>query len=149
MKFEMTKVKTFTGREGVGFNAVLLADGKKVADVSDMANGGCYDWYWVERNSAASVEFTKQAKAAFPEDKFEVEDSLASRLVDIFTMMQTLKRRIKKGYTLYVLPKHKQGAYIQTAEKVEDIQKKVPNATILNLIIEDSTAIAKALKFPS
>ena len=46
MKVEVRKVKSFRGREGLGFNAELVVDGKKVAFVIDEGSGGAlrFDW---------------------------------------------------------------------------------------------------------
>lgn len=145
MKFEMMKVKTFRGREGHGFNGTLMADGTKVADVSDMANGGCYDWYWNQNTDAIQAEFKKQAIAAF-HDKFEVEDSLASRLVDNFTMKASMKRAAKK-HTIFVLPTHKEGQYVKTTTAIDIIAAKYPTAVIINRILDDADALRAALKY--
>ncbi|MGD9643840.1 MAG: hypothetical protein AB7V08_14010 [Elusimicrobiales bacterium] len=52
MSYSITKVKTFRGDEGHGFNATLLFNGKPVADVDDMADGGMYRWRWLAKDRA-------------------------------------------------------------------------------------------------
>lgn len=45
-EYTVSKVKTFRGREGYGFNAELLRDGSPIAFVIDEANGGVYHFEW-------------------------------------------------------------------------------------------------------
>lgn len=54
-RYSAEKVKRFTGREGYGFNAELHKDGKKVALVSDMADGGPFDWTWLDRGTNVTI----------------------------------------------------------------------------------------------
>jgi hypothetical protein len=42
--YTLKAIKTFTGREGYGFNANLYKGGKKIGMVRDMADGGCYHY---------------------------------------------------------------------------------------------------------
>ena len=46
--YSVKNIKTFTGSEGKGFNATLYRDGKKIAMVSDMADGGMLRFDWVD-----------------------------------------------------------------------------------------------------
>jgi hypothetical protein len=48
MNFSVKNIKSFNGREGVGYSATLYLDGKKFAEILDDANGGevdvhCFD----------------------------------------------------------------------------------------------------------
>ena len=52
--YKVTKVKTFKGREGEGFNADLLKDGKKVAEVINDASGGEVDFHWLDFKSPSA-----------------------------------------------------------------------------------------------
>lgn len=45
-EYSVSKVKTFRGREGYGFNAELQRGGKPIAFVIDEANGGMYHFEW-------------------------------------------------------------------------------------------------------
>ena len=49
-------IKSFQGNEGLGFNATLYRNGKKVAFVIDDANGGCFSWHFA--NKEAEKELT-------------------------------------------------------------------------------------------
>ena len=44
--YEVKNVKTFTGREGQGFECTLYRNGKSVAKVVNTADGGEIDIYW-------------------------------------------------------------------------------------------------------
>lgn len=46
--FTVKNIKEFRGMEGVGFNADLYMDGKKIAFVIDDANGGPYNFEWLD-----------------------------------------------------------------------------------------------------
>jgi len=50
MNFSVKNIKSFNGREGVGYSATLYLDGKKFAEIFDDANGGevevnCFDYH--------------------------------------------------------------------------------------------------------
>jgi hypothetical protein len=42
MNLTVKNVKTFTGREGIGFNCDLYLDGKQIAQVLNDAGGGMF-----------------------------------------------------------------------------------------------------------
>jgi len=131
-QYQVKNVKTFRGREGQGFNATLYCDGKKVAQVDDSANGGCYDWHWLDwqankvpvtfknyngseytrnatPNEAAFIEFLKSKGL---DGEFEFEDSYVNELVCEFIKMRDYKRWCKKE-TLFRLKseKYEDGAW--------------------------------------
>jgi len=59
-EYAVSKVKTFRGREGYGFNAELLRDGSPIAFVIDEANGGVYHFEWHDcGESRIEVESTR------------------------------------------------------------------------------------------
>ncbi len=49
--YTVNAIKTFNGMEGSGFNANLLRDGKKVAEVIDDASGGPLMIHWADDKS--------------------------------------------------------------------------------------------------
>lgn len=57
-------VKSFIGREGHGFNATLTHNGRKVAFVQDMADGGMYRYDWLAKDRA-QANTDAQAFGAF------------------------------------------------------------------------------------
>lgn len=57
-KYSVKSVKSFMGREGHGCNASLYRDGKKVALVGDMADGGEIDVDWMDcKAPRVKIEF--------------------------------------------------------------------------------------------
>jgi len=48
-KFTVTKVKTFRGHDGLGWNCTLMMDGKPIAEVHDGAYGGEPEFTWLDR----------------------------------------------------------------------------------------------------
>jgi len=111
-EYTVKSVKTFRGREGMGFNATLCRDGKKVALVDDAANGGSYSYHWLDYKEGRKVEVDivnwqgkavkmhctpEQAKfvehvRAHTKETFEPEDRFVVDLVDDFEEAKTLKR---------------------------------------------------------
>lgn len=63
--FTINGLKTFTGTEGYGFNVNLLRDGKKVALIADMADGGPIRIDFIKRDPVVEAEFLAFAKAAY------------------------------------------------------------------------------------
>lgn len=55
-KYSVSKIKTFEGMEGQGYNATLLHDGKAVADFRDDATGGPVWFDWLDRGAKATVK---------------------------------------------------------------------------------------------
>lgn len=54
--YTIASLKTFRGRQGQGFSATLLADGRKVATVTDEANGGAYWFTWLDKAAEAELD---------------------------------------------------------------------------------------------
>lgn len=50
--YTVNAIKSFTGMEGPGFNANLLRDGKKVAEVIDDASGGPLMIHWADEKAS-------------------------------------------------------------------------------------------------
>jgi hypothetical protein len=73
LKYTVAKIKTFRGMEGHGLNAVLLADGKKVADLLDEGCGGMMHFYWIDMNRGGEETkfkaFVEEEKLKIPADK--------------------------------------------------------------------------------
>lgn len=56
MTYSVSGIKSFIGREGHGFNAYLHHDGRKIAFVTDHANGGCLSFDWLEPIAVAGAD---------------------------------------------------------------------------------------------
>jgi hypothetical protein len=92
-------VKNFIGREGHGFNATLYRDGKKIAFVSDMADGGCLRFDWEDRSEAAPFEAYAATQPPLQTHGMVIPcdgDLYASRLVENLSIEKKLKAGLKK-----------------------------------------------------
>ena len=100
--YSVKGVKNFIGEDGRGFNASLYRDGKKIALVSDMADGGPIRFDWDDYKSDEPAKFsayvaslpdsTKDAKLASLD-----EDVYACKLVGIFDMQKKLRAGLAKS----------------------------------------------------
>tara|TARA_Y100000310_G_scaffold120945_1_gene119702 strand:- start:1136 stop:1810 length:675 start_codon:yes stop_codon:yes gene_type:complete len=116
--YEVKGVKSFLGREGYGFNATMYREGKKIAFVMDSADGGMYDWEWVDRKEEAILEMNV---ATLPEQPSGIEgadwtlkidmDWFISGLVEDFENDKTFRTKCKTK-TLFSLHSHQNGEYI-------------------------------------
>jgi len=52
MGYAVKNVKSFQGREGIGYECSLYRDGKRVATVVNTANGGETDFYWKDMDKS-------------------------------------------------------------------------------------------------
>jgi hypothetical protein len=134
--YTIKNVKSFQGREGHGYSCDLYRDGKKVATVTDTANGGSVDFYWLDTGKAPRVPITchnyrdeLHTYNGTPEEKQFVEhadgqtyvspitnkterkdsDIFMSELVDAFENKKRLKR-LCKTKTVFAL-KSQKGEY--------------------------------------
>lgn len=104
--YSVTKVKSFRGMEGQGFNATLLKNGAKVAFVIDEGNGGCYRYEWADgfRETPESEAFAAYAKSLPPmpstfagmEPLDMHDDLLVSILVDRAEIEKKMRNWCKK-----------------------------------------------------
>lgn len=63
-EFNLANVKTFLGRQGHGLNAVIVMDGKPVADVLDEANGGAMRVTWFAGKGPERGQGNEAARSA-------------------------------------------------------------------------------------
>ncbi len=106
--YELRNVKTFMGNEGHGFNAALCRDGNKVADVHDMADGGCYSYYFKEE--AERKMFFEHARKNASTDAIEPWDMLVAGMVDAYLLDKKLRRLCRKE-VLFRLEGNKEGLF--------------------------------------
>jgi hypothetical protein len=105
--YSVAKVKTFRGREGEGFNATLLRDGKAVALVMDEAQGGEYRFEWKdgfrdtkeEKKLEAFIDERRTAVPAKDQDIY-CADIFVGDLVNEFLNDRKF-RRLCKANTVY------------------------------------------------
>ncbi|HCE42885.1 MAG TPA: hypothetical protein DET40_05005 [Lentisphaeria bacterium] len=106
--YEVRNIKTFMGNEGHGFNAALYRDGMKVADVHDMADGGCYSYYFKEE--AERKIFFEYARKNSATDEIEPWDSYVAGMVDAYLLDRKLRRLCRKE-VLFRLQGDKEGLF--------------------------------------
>lgn len=72
--YALRGIKTFKGMEGIGLNATLYRDGKRVCEIIDEANGGEWHWNWFDFSRGESAEdaifqgFIEAERAKIPAD---------------------------------------------------------------------------------
>lgn len=150
MNLSVKNVKTFQGQEGIGFTADLYLDGKKIALVRDVAQGGGYDydpiggspeayraWREIEvKLHAYAASLPKIADEFFPEGLQPNLDMVVDDLVAAFQVEKAYKRKCKTS-TIFRTPDQEVGAYYEikrpfSAELKAHILGKHPNAEIIN-----------------
>jgi hypothetical protein len=141
--YTVKSVKTFRGREGQGFNATLLCNGKPVAHVDDDANGGCYDFHWLNKDRAQAQAdedaFNAYVKTLPPMEYMGDEliidgDLFVSELVEEISLRKQMDRLLKTCVVLIEggkMRNTKRGAQ-PTPALIEAVKKAHPTATILN-----------------
>jgi hypothetical protein len=84
--FRLTKVRTFRGRDGDGFSAVLTENARPVAEVVNEGNGGASFVRFTDGpRSAPAVRFAAAGKVLAP-DAVEPDEDLVWRLVTVEEM---------------------------------------------------------------
>lgn len=121
--YSVTRMKVFRGREGYGFNADLLRDGKKAAFVYDEASGGSYNYEFVSR--VEQEKFEKHCDNECPGvEKYFRADHFVSRLVDEFESAKRLKR-LCRDKVLFRLPGDREGEWRTCTAVPFDLAKVV------------------------
>jgi hypothetical protein len=110
LKLEARGVKSFLGREGHGFNASLYINGKKAAFVMDSADGGMYDWRWLDKDAekafAEHIEMIPPVGGEFPHNVDA--DEVMGGLVDDALNARRFAR-LMKTKTVFRLKSDKDG----------------------------------------
>lgn len=111
--YTVCKVKFFRGRDGYGFNAELLKDGKKIAFVIDEGCGGCLHYEWVDiKERDVLCEYVKtlpSLKTKFGDISADI-DLYVSRLADDYETGKKFKR-LCKTKTIFRLKSDNEDAY--------------------------------------
>ena len=140
--YTVSKVKFFRARNGQGFNATLLCNGKPVAEVDDEGCGGCLRWYWQARADEAAY---KAHVAANSTATFEAEDAFLHQLVEDFQLAKDIARSTKKGL-VFVTGKQVRATEANTPAFRAAITAKFPDATFLNdLPMPEAVQLVKAV----
>ena len=121
--YEVKGVKSFLGREGYGFNATMYRNGKRIAFVVDSADGGDYDWDWVDRKEEiilqtnvdtlpkVAIGCRKWQFGAGGDDLTIDIDWFISGLVEKFENDKAFRTKCKSK-TLFILHSHQEGQYM-------------------------------------
>jgi len=169
-KYSVSKIKTFTGMEGRGYNATLLRDGKPVADFRDAATGAPVWFDWLDIDATATVKGVdhKDEPVEYPGTVEEAAfvaycltlpkwtyadmtahqspDMVADKLVNAAETEKRLKRQFKTK--LVFVDDGKEYAYGAKDKRdpltlVDELKRKYPKAIILNLMpLEEAVALS-------
>ncbi len=124
--YTVTKVRSFRGRDGYGFNTDLMKDGIKIAFVIDEGCGGClhYEWADLMEKDALNKHIKTLPKVKSPCGEMTVDiDLFVSRLVDVYEAEKKLKR-LCKTKTLFRLKTDNEGTYRVIARRFDAAVKE-------------------------
>jgi len=120
--YSVKNVKSFMGREGLGFNANLYRGKKKIAFCFDDARGGEVDIDWVGGWKGEEATLLEQHIATLPKVQSSYSDMeltidqgwFVSELVTKWEQEKDLRKMKKQCMTkiLFRTPKHKLGQYV-------------------------------------
>lgn len=99
---QLKSVKTFIGEDGVGFNANIYINNKKIGFAIDTANGAPIDIRF--HNPQARIEFGRSVKEYYKENPATVdgEDMFIAELIELVDLEKTFKKNVKEGYPILV-----------------------------------------------
>lgn len=108
MNITLKNIKTFRGHDGIGLNADIYVDGKKVCHVHDDARGGCFDYTAYgpdyQANNKIIGEMEEYAKT-LPPVKSSFDDSTYPQdldgLINDIVMKQEIEKMEKKNVTKF------------------------------------------------
>lgn len=160
MNYTVKNVKTFRGREGQGFNATLYVDGRKIAEVDDSANGGCYRWWWVdteknpERARADEAALNAHIATLPPVDSGIADfgpltmdaDLFVSMLVEDVSLNKQIAGWCRKSVAFLSGKEIRRTKGAPTPTLIATIERQYPGAVILNTMAPaDALAAVKAV----
>jgi len=165
MKLSVTKVKAVAGHDdSQPFQAILLADGKPVANLYDDGWGGGVQIHWMggKTNTAVQAAIRELGEQKYlqehPEDGPEQAKENALLYGDCeLTIMACdalmLKRmaRLAKKNVLFTSPAMMAGEYKTLKAPFDQatkdwVLKKTPNAIFINDLLKDAVKVKQALK---
>ena len=126
--YSVKKVKSFTGREGLGFNADLYRGKKKIAFAYDDASGGDVRIDWIEKGEAKLLE-DHVAKLPKVNSGFEGIAPLkvdmgwfVTHCVSRFEQQADIRKMIKKckTHTLFKHKESKNNSYMSISVPLND-----------------------------
>jgi|SRR5699024_4637334 len=93
--FELKAVKHFEGMEGIGFNANLYFNGKRVGRASDYATGAHIEYYVEDKRIESKLE---EVAKEYDDFGFEVVGTFINELLTLKMLEKEYKKAIKEGY---------------------------------------------------
>lgn len=124
--------------ETMAFSCKVAIDGRVAFHASNRGNGGCNEYYPIGKGTWDDIKAaTEHAKQTLNED-FEPLDALIERLMDHHENAKLLKRYLKKGVAVVLLPGGSimLGTEPYTSENKEFLtnlaKHKFPGSRILN-----------------
>lgn len=146
--YSVKNIKTFTGREGKGFNATLYRDGIKIALVIDSANGGELSFQWDNHADRKEERLLEAYCKSLPQIEFWKDSGLfdqtpelyISALVENFGFRKKMKNQLQKR-TIFLTDGHlREYNRPYTQDIQEQIKKTFPDAVILNAFKSEDEA---------
>lgn len=148
MTYTISSLKTFRSLDGVGFSAILLADGRKVAEVLNEGTGGGTWLRWMASDKdqrAADEKALSDHIAAQPDYRHEYTGHMAGLNTEIFldNMVDKIERekevrKLLKNKVVFVLPDSPAWRTLTkvkpTPEVLERAAKQFPTATFINTL---------------
>jgi hypothetical protein len=139
MKLEVKNVKTWTGVEGIGFQASLYADGKRIAVVTDDAWGGEYRYDVLNQDKLDEAREYAKSLPPVPVFNSTVDsclDIVVDELVNEYEENKQWKRLCKNKIVLITSDCGK-GEYrtvnvSPTPAYIKAVKEKYPDAEIVN-----------------
>lgn len=151
--YSVKNVKSFTGREGYGFEASLYKHGKRVGSITDVADGSGQLQYNMKHEEIKAFQDYAAEKT---KEKFEGDMMLACEIVTAFEIIADLRKSTGKTIC-YFTPKHDDGQFtLQPASRtklpplsyrkltgdavknaVEFVEKNYAGAIVFNRLLDD------------
>lgn len=140
--FDLTKMNTFEGREGIGTNAIIRYLGEPVGQFNDYGDGSCpdIDFYGPREKQkkfeGLLEEATQKYYARFPlwgqcADIPPSADLLLSTMADLTDLEKQYKKCVKKGNPILIVAEDEFGYRhcwsTNSLKPVEQIQQQYPD----------------------
>lgn len=138
-EYRLTKIKTFKGRSGIGYDALLLRNGLEIGSISDYADGGILRISIKDSQEKSTLDEYAKTKV---HSKFEITECFLDELVTYETLIKKISSHVKKSVPVAVLDNTPDDNGVPlnisiykcsyTPENVEQIKKKSPSVYFLN-----------------
>lgn len=120
--YSVKNVQTFEGRAGRGFSCSLYKGKKKIANVCNEANGGCYRYSGL--SMAQMKDLIDTAKEVMEDPWEESHDELLTHLVCYKEIEMFSKRDKRKGLTYFIVKEKGEEVVKVTKENKREIEMR-------------------------